>query len=242
MTGNAPLFRRGVCVPGPAFDCGFRTLRTSARLLMWGWARWMLGRHGHCWPLESSHTTSCARRDKPYPKAWMLLLYRILCPLVWRLPRWRYTWPICSLVGETRCISLLQDLGEPALVWGFVNNKGKLVQTYLSGPMTGIPEFNHPAFHAKAAELRALGVDVLNPAEHDAECGTDMPWAFYLRRDLVLLAEQCDRIVLLPGWENSKGARLEVHVGKELGMEIVYPAGSASKTFTNKTLTAPVSA
>lgn len=113
--------------------------------------------------------------------------------------------------------------------------------TYISGGMTGIPEFNHPAFNAKAAELRAQGVAVINPAEHDTECGTDQPWAFYLRRDLVLLSEHCDRIVLLPGWENSKGARLEVHVGRELGMEIVYPDGSASATLTNKTLTAPVS-
>jgi hypothetical protein len=36
---------------------------------------------------------------------------------------------------------------------------------YLSGPMTGLPDLNFPAFHAEAARLRALGYDVINPAE-----------------------------------------------------------------------------
>lgn len=95
--------------------------------------------------------------------------------------------------------------------------------TYIAGPMSGLPEFNHPAFAAKAAELRAAGVDVINPAEFDAEIGLDQPWAVYLRRDLVLLAERCDAVVLLPGWERSKGARLEHHVATELEMTITYP-------------------
>lgn len=96
---------------------------------------------------------------------------------------------------------------------------------YVAGPMSGYEDFNHPAFHAKAAELRAAGHEVINPAEFDAEIGPDQPWDTYLRRDLVLLAEQCNRIVLLPGWENSPGANLEVSVGKALGFEIVYPSG-----------------
>ena len=28
---------------------------------------------------------------------------------------------------------------------------------YISGPITGLPDLNYPAFHAAAAELRALG-------------------------------------------------------------------------------------
>lgn len=97
------------------------------------------------------------------------------------------------------------------------------MKTYIAGPMTGIPEWNHPAFYGKAAELRAQGLDVINPAEFDEEVGLNQPWSSYLRRDLVLLAEECDRIVLLEGWEKSKGARLEHHVSTELGFEIVYP-------------------
>ena len=99
------------------------------------------------------------------------------------------------------------------------------MKTYIAGPMSGIEEFNHPAFNAKAAELRAAGEDVINPAEFDAEIGPDQPWDVYLRRDLILLADQCNKIVLLDGWQNSRGANLERYVGEKLGMTIVYPDG-----------------
>lgn len=98
--------------------------------------------------------------------------------------------------------------------------------TYIAGPMSGYLDYNHPAFHAKAAELRAAGEDVINPAENDAEIGLDAPWDAYLRRDLILLAQHCDKIALLEGWEKSKGASLERYVGEKLGMTITYPDGT----------------
>ncbi|ABE67693.1 hypothetical protein Wildcat_88 [Mycobacterium phage Wildcat] len=101
------------------------------------------------------------------------------------------------------------------------------MKTYIAGPMSGIPEYNHPAFNAMAKRLRDVGIDVLNPAEIDAADPHDMPvqpWEFYLRRDLELVAREVDRMVMLPGWRESKGARLEHHVGKALKMEIVYPS------------------
>lgn len=36
---------------------------------------------------------------------------------------------------------------------------------YDSGPMTGLPGLNFPAFDAAAKQLRAAGYDVVNPAE-----------------------------------------------------------------------------
>jgi hypothetical protein len=101
----------------------------------------------------------------------------------------------------------------------------KKYSSYIAGPMTGYKDYNFPAFYAKAAEERAKGYDVINPAElDDLDGDLTQPWDFYLRRDLVVLAE-CNRIVLLDGWEKSKGACLEVHIGKKLGFEIVYPSG-----------------
>ena len=35
---------------------------------------------------------------------------------------------------------------------------------YISGPMTGMPEHNFPAFHAAADRLRKAGWSVVNPA------------------------------------------------------------------------------
>ena len=90
--------------------------------------------------------------------------------------------------------------------------------TYIAGPMTGIPEFNYPAFNAVAAELRAKGIDVRNPAENDGG-GADKSWDFYIRLALKQLLE-CDEILMLPGWRNSRGARLEWTVATALDMRI----------------------
>ncbi len=92
-----------------------------------------------------------------------------------------------------------------------------MTRIYLSGPMTGIPDNNFPAFHEWAARLRADGFDVVSPAEIQ-EAGT---WELCLRADLRELAT-CDAIALMPGWEGSKGAHLELHVAHRLGMRVMH--------------------
>lgn len=94
-------------------------------------------------------------------------------------------------------------------------------RVYLAGPMTGLPQFNFPAFNAKAAELRAAGWHVENPAEHGHIDGA--VWADYLRWDISRIAT-CGSIHLLPGWSKSKGANLEVYIALVLGMEIQLDA------------------
>jgi uncharacterized protein DUF4406 len=42
---------------------------------------------------------------------------------------------------------------------------GAEVKIYISGRMSGLPEFNFPAFHKAAADWRAAGWEVVNPAE-----------------------------------------------------------------------------
>ena len=90
---------------------------------------------------------------------------------------------------------------------------------YLSGPMTGLPELNFPAFHAAARRLRALGWQVVNPAEINTDPAAT--WHQCLRNDLIALAGCCDVLALMPGWQTSRGAHLELHVARELGLRIV---------------------
>lgn len=96
----------------------------------------------------------------------------------------------------------------------------KPLKIYCAGPMTGLPELNFPAFHAEAARLRALGHEVINPAEINPD--KHMTWRECMRTDIAALVF-CDAIQLLPGWENSKGATLEHHIVERLGLQIFMP-------------------
>lgn len=112
------------------------------------------------------------------------------------------------------------------------------MKVYVAGPMRGIPEFNFPAFYAAAAELRAQGHTVFNPAERDNDHhGTDISkgnlsgseeqaaaqHGFNLREalcsDLQFICLEADAIALLPGWENSKGAQAERATAVALGLK-----------------------
>lgn len=100
---------------------------------------------------------------------------------------------------------------------------------YISGPMSGIPQFNFAAFAEAARVLREQGYTIVSPHEMDtpemqaaawkSATGSmdDLPpgesWGTMLGRDVQIIADVCDGIVLLPGWEKSRGARLEVVVG-----------------------------
>lgn len=97
----------------------------------------------------------------------------------------------------------------------------KDVRIYISGPMSGLPELNFPAFHAAAAALRAKGFDVVNPAEINAE--HPGRWESCMKADIKALCD-CDALVMLPGWERSNGAHLEVHLAHRLGMQILQVA------------------
>jgi hypothetical protein len=65
--------------------------------------------------------------------------------------------------------------------------------------------------------LRHAGFEVVNPAE-DA-LPDDAPWARHLRLAIVKLLA-CDAVATLPGVQHSRGAQLEIHIAKQLGMRV----------------------
>ncbi len=96
------------------------------------------------------------------------------------------------------------------------------MRIYVAGPMTGHPELNFPAFHAAAAELRALGHHVENPAEINAD--PKAQWLDCMRMDIARLVT-CDAVYLLPGWEKSRGAKVEHGLAVGLGLQVSYAQG-----------------
>lgn len=107
-----------------------------------------------------------------------------------------------------------------------------MTKIYLAGPMSGLPQFNFPAFFEATKKLRAIGFDVVSPAEidntedkgaalksadgdpTDRTAMNNKTWGDFLARDVKLLADTgIEGIVFLPGWFKSRGARLEATVG-----------------------------
>jgi hypothetical protein len=104
------------------------------------------------------------------------------------------------------------------------------VNIYLAGPMTGLPEYNFPEFARVSGILRGWGHDVVSPHEVPLPCGCkssppqcgadDHDWTEYLRSDLIALLAHAEGIALLDGWQKSRGALLETHVGSKLKLKI----------------------
>ena len=86
--------------------------------------------------------------------------------------------------------------------------------------MTGMPEFNYPAFNQEAARLRGMGYIVENPAENPAQDS----WQAYMRVAIAQLV-RCDEIAMLRGWSKSEGARIERDIAQKLGMVVTGAAG-----------------
>ena len=83
------------------------------------------------------------------------------------------------------------------------------MKLYLSGPMRHHAQLNRPLFNAVARELELLGFDVFNPAEEDIALGDEAPAEFYAARDTEAILDR-KAIAVLPGWEESTGAKAEV--------------------------------
>ncbi len=120
-----------------------------------------------------------------------------------------------------------------------VTRSGRSEVWYIAGPMSGIPKFNTPLFNRVAKILRSRGHSVINPAELDSdkmqglaasstdgdahalcdECGES--WGDVLARDVRLIANKVTTILMLPGWETSRGARLELYVARLCDIRVV---------------------
>lgn len=95
------------------------------------------------------------------------------------------------------------------------------LKLYVCGPMTGFENFNYEMFNIAAADLRASGYEVENPADLEAEntSGAPQAWSWYMRRAITKLM-LCNGMALLDGWENSRGAVIEVNLAHNLGYQI----------------------
>jgi hypothetical protein len=101
------------------------------------------------------------------------------------------------------------------------------MKLYLAGPMRGYDQYNFPAFIEAASALRMFGDhEVWSPAERDMkEDGFDpekdrpKSMSHYMEHDLPAVC-RAEGVALLPGWEQSQGACLEVVVALSLNKSV----------------------
>lgn len=103
---------------------------------------------------------------------------------------------------------------------------------YISGPMRGKPFFNFAEFDEASIQLREAGHTPVSPAEMDRlrvrEAGLDEhDEASYLKitkercmEEDIIAMSHVDAVVLLPGYEKSKGAKVEIAYAEYRGIPV----------------------
>jgi hypothetical protein len=93
------------------------------------------------------------------------------------------------------------------------------MKVYISGPMTGLPGLNFDEFNRVEQQLIKHGVDPVNPAKINPAMDAD--WVDCIVADILAMRD-CKAIIMLKGWENSFGAKIEKLVAEKLDMQVIY--------------------
>lgn len=104
-----------------------------------------------------------------------------------------------------------------------INDKNILpIQSvYLSGPMTGLPDYNRAAFNLREQAFSAKGNTVLNPARLSEKAGLNHDYEWFLKRALLMML-QADVIYVFGDVTHSRGVDLELRIARELRMQVVF--------------------
>jgi len=93
------------------------------------------------------------------------------------------------------------------------------MKIYISGPITGKPDENRPAFHSAALILGEKGHAPVIP--HDLHPNAHETWEQYLRKDIAEMLA-CDAVLMLDGWASSRGAYFERDVARKVKIPIYH--------------------
>ena len=97
------------------------------------------------------------------------------------------------------------------------------MKIYISGAITGVKEYEFNFLRAHN-DLKLQGMNnkqIKNPCIFTNHLPQNSTWEQYMRVCVKELAD-CDKIYMLKGWENSRGATEEHRIAKMLGMEVIY--------------------
>lgn len=95
---------------------------------------------------------------------------------------------------------------------------------YISGKITGLPITEVIAkFRDAEALVRSHGFDPVSPLRNGLPF--DAEWADHIGQDIALLL-RCDAIYLLPDYDESEGARIELCIARHRRMPVFIDAST----------------
>lgn len=94
------------------------------------------------------------------------------------------------------------------------------IKTYVCGPMTGHKWNNFPAFSEVSDWLSwEHERSIVTPCLRQYYLDKEYTHQQYLNRDIYWMLE-CERVAVLPNWENSIGCKSEIYVAHICGLKI----------------------
>lgn len=91
-------------------------------------------------------------------------------------------------------------------------------KVYISGQISGLSRPEAAEYFETAENLLLLsGMTVVNPLRNGVP--VEAPWEDHMIVDIANLMA-CDSVYLLRNWENSRGARIEYNIAREMGKKI----------------------
>lgn len=118
-----------------------------------------------------------------------------------------------------RAIDIIERYAQLAYLSNgeFLGGDIKEKRVYLSGPITGIKNYKGLFMFAEELVVLADAEQIYNPT---AQVPASSSWEQAMNQCLSEITEY-DTVVMLPGWNVSRGARLERDVALACGMHVV---------------------
>ncbi len=92
---------------------------------------------------------------------------------------------------------------------------------YISGKMTGVENLNREKFERAENKFKGLDYVVINPHKIKLRKGQKPDWKNYMINDIAILLKYCDKVAVLDDWADSKGAKIEIFLAQQFGIEII---------------------
>ena len=90
------------------------------------------------------------------------------------------------------------------------------IKIYISGPISGKPDYNRPAFDEAKRQLADAGYDPVSPLD----CSDpEWSWEECMKADIRTLLE-CEGVAYLQGWTYSRGSVIEIMLAMDLEIPI----------------------